>query len=206
MSILSHNKRLLALLIVLAFGIGLISQQLFNIPIIVGSIEKVTWKTFKDSAGLFSIQYPSKWIPTNVSDPLGPIDVQFWYDSGNNDSFAYVSVYSSPNSPFSTSLEMIEDEQIPQQVSAGVNYRLEQGIECDTYVINEAQGCSFIFLTSYTDERQTQNVLAVDAVDNQTVIEYAMVLAASQDVFEQFKPAFDHMVKSFELNSTSLVG
>ena len=200
------SQRFLAFLIIIAVASGLASQQLTYMPIILGSAEKITWKTFRDSAGLFSIQYPSKWIPANVSDPLGPIDVQFWYDSGNNDSFAYVSVYSSPNSPFSTSLEMIENEQIPQQVSAGVNYRLERGIECDTYVINEAQGCSFIFLTSYTDERQSQNVLAIDAVDNKTGIEYSMVLAASNDVFEQFKPVFDHMVKSFELNSNALVG
>lgn len=119
MSILSHNKRLLALLIVLAFGIGLISQQLFSIPIIVGSIEKVTWKTFRDIAGLFSIQYPSKWEAMNSTDPVGFIDVEFWYYGDTPDTYAMVNLVVSPNSEYLTTQDMIKDGQLTIEYSCG---------------------------------------------------------------------------------------
>jgi len=83
---------------------------------------------------------------------------------------------------------------------------LKQGTECNAYVINQVQGCSLISSLSFPEQKYGRNVLIVSAVDNRTDIQYSMILSASEDVFEQFKPVFDHMVKSFELNSNALVG
>lgn len=84
--------------------------------------------------------------------------------------------------------------------TTGMESRMEQGIECDIYVVNGVQGCSFISLLKYIQGIVGQKILAVDAVDNKTGIEYSVLLAASGDVFELFKPVFDHMVKSFQLS------
>ncbi|MPZ07883.1 MAG: hypothetical protein GEU26_15960 [Nitrososphaeraceae archaeon] len=202
------SQRFLAFLIIIAVASALASQQLTYIPIILGSAEKVTWKTFKDSAGLFSIQYPSKWEARNGTNPVAPIDVEFWYygDASNMpDTDAMVALVVSPNSEFLTTQDMIKNDQLAIE-SSGVNFRLEQGTECNAYVINQVQGCSLISSLSFPEQKYGRNVLIVSAVDNSTDIQYSMILSASEDVFEQFKPVFDHMVNSFELNSNALVG
>jgi PsbP len=190
-------KRLLILII--AFGIcnTLIFYQLTEEPAILGSIEKINWKTFTDSAGLFSIQYPSKWTPTNVSDPLGSVDVQFRYD--HNDSFAYVGIYASPNSLYTNPSDMIKGKQVGL-MSATRDIRLEQGIECEKYMINGAEACSLEFFFSYPDEKQGRHLLVADAVDD-AGIEYSFILTGTDDVFETFKPVFNHMVDSSRLTA-----
>lgn len=43
------------------------------------SQSQVTWKTFNDREGLFTVQYPSNWLPSGVEESLksGPIDIYF---------------------------------------------------------------------------------------------------------------------------------
>jgi hypothetical protein len=203
---MSQCKRFLAFLIIIAVASGLASQQLTYMPILLGSVEKVTWKTFRDSAGSFSIQYPSKWEATTPTDPEGLIDVEFWYygDASNMpDTDAMVALVVSPNSEFLTTQDMIKNDQLAIE-SSGVNFRLEQGTECNEYVINQVQGCSLISSLSFPEQKYGRNVLIVSAVDNSTGIQYSMILSASEDVFEQFKPVFNHMVNSFKLNSSAL--
>ena len=79
----------------------------------------------------------------NISDPLGPIDVEFRYD-GTDESYAWVGVYAAPDSTYSTSLEMIKDEQVRAQ-PADVDIKLELAIECSKYLINDVQACSMIY-------------------------------------------------------------
>ena len=44
-----------------------------------GTQSQVTWKTFKDRNNLFTVQYPSNWVPSGVAeaDRAGPIDALF---------------------------------------------------------------------------------------------------------------------------------
>jgi hypothetical protein len=204
---MAYDKRSLALLVLLAVSSALITPITY-LPTIIGSIEQITWKIFRDSAGLFSIQYPSKWEAKNATDPLGPIDVEFWYygDSTSTmpDTYAMVTLLVYPNSGYFNTLEMIKNDQLIIE-SEGVNFRLEQGTECNAYVINQVQGCSLIYLLSFPEQKYDRNALIVDALDNSTGIQYSMGLIASEDVFELFKPVFDHMVSSFELNSDALM-
>jgi hypothetical protein len=130
----------------------------------------------------------------NVSDPLGPIDVEFWY-YGTEESYAWVGVYAAPDSTYSTSLEMIKDEQVHAK-SAGVDSKLEHAIECSKYTINDVQACSMIYSDLNPDLQE--KVLFVYAVDEKG-IEYALYLGATHNLFEYFKPVFDHMVNSFAL-------
>jgi hypothetical protein len=204
-----QHKRLLALMFTVVVASALIFQQLSNISIVIGSIEKVTWKTFKDSADIFTIQYPSKWEPRNAPDPLGPIDVEFWYygnTSSSPDTYAYVDVVAWRNFQYYNSTqEMIKNDQLTMETEAE-DFKIEQAPECNSYVINQVQGCSHIYSLSFPGQPYWRNALFVDAVDNRTGIQYQLALVASQDVFEQFKPVFDHMVNSFTLNSDTFAG
>jgi hypothetical protein len=100
---MTYDKGTLALLVLVVVSGALITPITYTLTVI-GSAEPVTWKTFNDGAGSFTIQYPSKWIPMNSTNPLGPIDVVFWYD-GTDESYAYVGVYASPDSPPTLVLE-----------------------------------------------------------------------------------------------------
>jgi hypothetical protein len=183
--------------------------QLPNISNIFGSVEKLTWKTVNDSAGLFTIQYPSKWEARNTTDPIGPIDVEFWYygnTSSASDTYAYVTLIAWPNFHFTSTQQMIENDQLTVE-SEAENFKKKQGPECSSYIINEVQSCSIIYYSlTFPDQLHARNTLVVDAVDNSTGVQYSMEFTASEDVFEQFKPVFDHMVGSFELNSEAFVG
>jgi hypothetical protein len=167
---------------------------------ILGSSEAatVTWKTFNDRNGLFTIEYPSNWIPTKVAEPLGPgpIDVAFWY-YGKDDTFAYIEVYADLDSIYADSRTMMEAEQAWSE-STSEDYRLEQGVECAKYIINGARACSMIDSFTMPDEDQRRNVLYANAVNN-SGIEYRFTLSSSEDIFEHFRPVFDHMVRSFRL-------
>ena len=157
---MSQCKRFLAFLIIIAVASGLASQQLTYMPIILGSVQKVTWKTFRDSAGLFSIQYPSKWEASNSTDPLGPIDVEFWYHGDTStapNTYAYVTLIAWPNFQYFTSTqEMLKNDQVTME-SEAENYRLEQGAECSSYIISGVQGCSIIYSLSFPDQPYPRN-------------------------------------------------
>lgn len=206
---MSQCKRFLAFLIIIAVASGLAPQHLTYMPIILGSVEKVTWKTFRDSADRFTIQYPSKWEANNSTDPLGPIDVEFWYHGDTStapNTYAYVTLIAWPNFRYFTSTQgMLKNDQVTVE-SEAENYKLEQGAECSSYIINGVQGCSIIYSLSFPDQPYARNALVVDAVDNTTGVQYSMGLIASEDVFEQFRPVFDHMVNSFELSHNAFAG
>ena len=51
-----YDRRILALLVLLVISGALITPITDSLTI-TGSTEPVTWKTFEDSAGLFTIQY-----------------------------------------------------------------------------------------------------------------------------------------------------
>ena len=112
-------------------------------------------------------------------------------------SYAWVGVYAAPDSTYSTSLEMIKDEQVRAQ-PADVDIKLELAIECSKYLINDVQACSMIY--SDVDLGLMGKVLFVYAVDDKG-IEYALYLGAplmiSSNISSQ--PVFDHMVNSFAL-------
>ena len=133
---MNHSKRLLVILMIAG---ALFFLQLPNMSPAIGSIEKVTWKTFKDNAGLFTIEYPSKWEAKDASNPFGPLGAEFWYygdtTSPMPDTYAMVGVVVSPNSEYLTLLEMTKNSL----ASSGIDFRLEQSIECDTYLINQVQ-------------------------------------------------------------------
>jgi hypothetical protein len=110
-------------------------------------------------------------MPMNISDTLGPIDVEFRYD-GTDESYAWAGVYAAPDSTYSTSLEMIKDEQVRAQ-PADVDIKLELAIECSKYLINDVQACSMIY--SDVDLGLMGKVLFVYAADDKG-IEYALYL------------------------------
>jgi hypothetical protein len=75
-----------------------------------------------------------------------------------------------------------------------------QDTECSNYFISGTQACSQIFSVMYPGQKPVTSVV-VDAVHDEG-IETSIVLFASNDVYEFFKPVFDHMVDSFKLKST----
>jgi hypothetical protein len=89
---------------------------------------------------------------------------------------------------------MINAEQANTDSTGG---KLEQPIECSKYFINDILACSMTYSGLNPDADQVK-LLLVYLVDNKG-IEYTLYLGATPDLFEYFKPVFDHMVSSFEL-------
>lgn len=100
----------------------------------------------------------------NATHPLGPIDIEFWYD-GTDESYAWVGVYAASDSTHSSTLEMIKDEQASAE-STGA--KLEQPIECSKYFINDVLACSMIYSNLIPDLDQGK-VLFVYLVDNKDI-------------------------------------
>lgn len=83
---------------------SLILATLFGISLFGQSNAQVTWNTFEEKDGLFSLQIPSNWNPEEIAeaDKLAPVDHMFRYaDKGN--SFAWLELFiSKPLFPNST--------------------------------------------------------------------------------------------------------
>ena len=77
-----------------------------------------------------------------------------------------------PDSTYSTSLEMIKDEQVHAPADVDIKLRTP-AIECSKYLINDVQACSMIY--SDVDLGLMGKVLFVYAVDDKG-IEYALYL------------------------------
>ena len=71
----------------------------------------VSWKDFKDRNGLFTVRYPSNWIPfpRQEGESPGPIDFNVNYHDQKN-RFAMLNIYQpSGTSLFTTSKDVVSN-------------------------------------------------------------------------------------------------
>jgi hypothetical protein len=160
---------------------------------------EVSWKTFRDRNGLFTVQYPSNWLPSYPSEPLGPIDIQLYFGDGRGD--AFLNIYKMEGiSPFLTSNESI-DSSLSYDQSTLNNFRLLEPIKCVQYSINGVPACSYT--ASFTaDDGTDQTYLFLRAVTPDGT-EYGAIYMSSANLFNHFKTTVDHMIESFSVTSVS---
>jgi len=156
-----------------------------------GKSNDVTWKPFKDRKGLFTINYPSNWSPSSVTEPYGPIDIDFFY---NGKQYAWVNIFAR-ETIFSNATDSLDSQSVMREN----NYEVERAVECNKYTINGAQACSRI--ESYQNQDPNLGYLAflnVAAIDNNG-IEYVFTYQAGLDVFKTLLPVAEAMLKSFKV-------
>lgn len=173
---------------------------LFSIPIFDQSYAQVTWKTFEEEDGLFSIQLPSNWNVNKVSEDekLAPIDYMFRYNDKGN-SFAWVELMIS-EPLYSNASDALESYTLEFQQFADFN--LTKPIECNTYTLNGAPACSFLSIRQLEGEqkRNVLNVVSITPDDIQT----DAIFIASDNIFKPFLPVGKYIINSLSINSAAV--
>jgi hypothetical protein len=161
---------------------------------------QVTWNTFEENDGLFSIQIPSNWNASKISETeaLAPIDYLFRYDDRGN-SFAWIELMISEplysNATAAAESYMSHYQQFD-------DFNLLEPIDCDTYTLNEVPACSFLSSQQLEGE-QRRNVLDMVSISPDGIQTYAVFIASS-NIYEPFLPVVEYIIKSLDINSTTV--
>jgi hypothetical protein len=157
----------------------------------------VTWKSFQDKKGRFTVQYPSNWVPTKDPETFGPIAISFWY-YGKGQSFGHVGFFKFANE----SLFNNARDSIDSLLATDANYTMVRPVECKSFKVNGAPACSYIESTKTSDgEAVNIRMLRISAVDPNGQ-EYEIDYSATPDLFKHFTPVVEAMVKSFKDHMT----
>ena len=168
--------------------------------------EEVKWKTFKEKDGLYTIKYPSNWIPQKIDEIEGyeitsPINMYFVY-SGSGSSGAIISI-TADESIFTNTTDLLDS--IYAYAQSLPRYKLLQPMECGKYVLKEMQACSAIFSYKNTElpGKPIVNELDIVTIDEEGV-QYIMGYIATKGLFDDFLPVNEEMVKSFSITGEIL--
>lgn len=164
------------------------------------SLAQVTWNTFEEKNGLFTIQIPSNWNASEIpaTESLAPIDYMFIYDNKGN-SFAWIELMisnASSSSPRDAADSYILDNQ---QLN---NFTLLETTNCSTYVINHLPACSNLSSQQIKDE-QRRNILSMVSVSPDGY-QTDIVFIASNNIYDTFLPVADYMIKSISIDPTAV--
>jgi len=164
----------------------------------------VTWKTFQDRNGLFSVQYPSNWTPSGIIESMkvGPIDILFLSPGSDVDSGAEVEfIQWADQSVFRTAQEALEAEISTQQNNQTLTkFEIERPIECSRYTLNGLQACSVIYEISGPDIGDLATMVVDSLATDGT--EYELYYKSDFDSFEHFLPTVESMIKSFQVTGS----
>ncbi|MGE5685806.1 MAG: hypothetical protein ACM3ZS_11815 [Nitrososphaerota archaeon] len=168
--------------------------------------DQVKWKTFKEKSGLYTINYPSNWIPQKIDEFEGyeitsPINMYFVY-SGGGSSGAIISI-TADESIFTNATDSVDS--IYAYAQSLPRYKLLQPMECGKYVLKEAQACSTIISYKNTELSGKPIVSELDIVTiDEEGVEYVMAYIATKGLFDDFLPVAEEMVKSFSVTGDIL--
>ena len=162
------------------------------------SFAQVTWNTFEEKEGLFSIQIPSNWIASEVSEAeaLAPIDYIFRYNDKGN-SFAWVEVMISKDSE--SDARSVAESYVSYYQEFD-DFALLDPIDCNTYTLNDAPACSLLSSQQLEGE-QERNVLNMVSVTPDGVQTDAIFIT-SNNIYDSFFPVGEYIIKSLDINST----
>jgi hypothetical protein len=164
------------------------------------SYAQVTWNTFEEKDGLFSIQIPSNWNASELPETgaLAPIDYMFRYDDKGN-SFAWVELMIDETTNLNAM--SIADSYLSyyQQFD---DFNLLEPIDCNTYTLNDAPACS-ILSSQQLEGEQRRNVLNAVSVTPDG-IQTDVVFITSNNIYESFLPIGEYMINSLDINSTAV--
>jgi hypothetical protein len=168
--------------------------------------ENVKWKTFNEKNGLYTIKYPSNWVPTKIDEYEGtevtsPINMNFLY-SGGGSKFASIGI-SGDESIFTNVTDLVDSVYAVAQ--SFPSYKLVQPMECETYTINKVNACSTVISYKNTDlpGKPIVNELDIVAIDEDGV-QYVIYYGAAKKIFDEFLPVVGEMVKSFSVTGDIL--
>ena len=162
------------------------------------SYGQVTWNTFEEKDGLFSIQIPSNWNEEELpeAEKLSPIEYLFRYaDKGN--SFAWLELMISK--PPYLDARSVADSYISYYQQFG-DFNLLNSTECNSYKLNDVSACS-IMSSQQLEGEQRRNVLNVVSVTPDGV-QTDVIFITSNNIFDTFLPIGEYIIKSLDMNST----
>ncbi|HKR73671.1 MAG TPA: hypothetical protein VJR94_06125 [Candidatus Nitrosocosmicus sp.] len=180
--------------------IALALLGVYSIPIFGQSYAQVTWNTFEDKDDLFTIQIPSNWNASVVSEDekLAPIDYMFRYNDKGN-SFAWVELMISEPLYSNASAALESYLSYYQQFD---DFNLTKPIDCDTYILNDVPACSFLSSQQLEGE-QRRNVLNLVSMTPDG-IQTDVVFITSNNIYEPFLPVGEYIINSISINSTAV--
>jgi len=187
--------------IVFPLALALALPFLFCISNILQSHGQVTWNTFEEERGLFSVQLPSNWNVTEMkgNEALAPIDYMFQYNSQGN-SFAWVELMISE--PLYTNARAALDSYISEyQQFDDFNQLLP--VKCNTNLLDNSTACFFLSSQQLEGElkRNVLNMVSISPDGVQTDI----VFITSNNIFNQLLPVAEFIIKSLNINTTKII-
>ena len=168
--------------------------------------EIVKWKTFKEKNGLFTIKYPSNWIPQKIDEIEGieitsPINMNFVY-SVKGSLGAMIGV-TADESIYTNVTDSIDSMYAYAQGFS--KYELVEPMECIKYMINGINACSTVL--SYKNVelpgKPIVNELDVVTIDEDGV-QYVIYYIATKNLFDDFLPVIEEMIGSFSVTGNIL--
>lgn len=178
---------------------------IFTLPMTqINATENVKWKTFKEKNGLYTIKYPSNWIPQKIDEYEGvevnsPIAMNFIY-SGSGTSGALITI-SADESILTNTTDLIDS--IYAYADSLSNYKLVEPMECGKYMINRINACSTVLSFKNTElpGKPMVNELDIVTIDEDGV-QYIIGYTATKDLYDDFLPVVEEMVKSFSVTGS----
>jgi hypothetical protein len=178
----------------------LVLLGVFGIPIFGQLYAQVTWNTFDEKDGLFSVQVPSNWNVSRLSETekLAPIDYMLRYNDKGN-SFAWIEIMISeplyPSPKAAAESYMAEYQQFD-------DFNLLEPVSCSAYQLNAGAACSFLSSQQIEGE-QRRNVLDIVSISPDDIQTY-VVFVASNNIYEPFLPVAEYIIDSLDINSTAV--
>lgn len=160
--------------------------------------EGVKWKTFKEKDGLFTMKYPSNWIPGKVSDDefSSVLQMQFTYLSGGRSDVAGVTVFAD-ESVFTNVSDSIDT--LSESLDSDSKFKIIQPMECTKYVIKGIDACSIISSYKAKELPGDPTIMELDvAIIDEYGVQYTFIYGATKNLFDDFLPVAEEMIKSFE--------
>lgn len=144
------------------------------------------------------MQIPSNWVQYRTAEEEKPTPVYLYADfTSQNGSFASIEIFGSESLYYDQNDAAQASLSAYKELANQTNFNLMQPIECDKYTLNKLPACSFVGTYQIDGSNQTDlDVLAVDP--NGT--EYEATFTATNDLYDQFLPVTEHMVKSISFD------
>lgn len=195
----THTLVVISLAIVTTITLTFPVTQIF-------AADNIKWKTFNEKNGLFTIKYPSNWIPQKVDEYEGikvtsPIAMSFIY-SGHGSPGALISI-AADESIFTNATDLIDS--IYAAAPGFLKYKLLEPMECGKYMINGMNSCSTVlsYKNTVLPGKPMVNELDVVTIDKDGV-QYIIGYTATKDLFDDFLPVAEEMIKSFNVTGSVL--
>jgi eukaryotic-like serine/threonine-protein kinase len=162
--------------------------------------------TYEDPEGRFTIQHPPDWKPYPAENRFANVEVEFLKADTSIGRLLDLDVRIIPDideeivSEFG--LENFMEGATSDLTYEIPNYRLEEGIECDTYTLAGNQACSILYSRTldYMSELEYA-VMQVATVKGNNA--YMLTYMATVNDFDQNLPIANQMISSFQVLGSS---